>query len=271
MAYTLVLILIFLLGASIGSFLSVVIYRVQNGKKGIVFGQSYCPQCKKKLVIIDMVPIASYVMLRGKCRHCKKSISPYYFFLELITGLVVLSTFLKFPFVIWLLDGTPIPDLQMLVQFLFYATYGCMFVGIFFYDLQTKKIPDLLLFPLIAVAAVGTLIMGNPTILEAIIAVAIALLVFGGQILISKGKWLGEGDFYLSIGMALILGWQKFILFIALSYFIGALVSIPLLTTKKTTLKSAIAFGPFMVLAGFLCIFFGDEIVKWYLNGIIFM
>ncbi len=270
MANTLILILIFLFGASIGSFLSVVLYRVQNGKKGIVFGQSYCPKCKKKLVIVDMVPIASYVMLRGKCRHCKKSISPYYFFLELITGLVVLSTFLKFPFVIWLLDGTPIPDLQMLVQFIFYATYGCFFVGIFFYDLQTKKIPDLFLFPLLAVAAIGTLLMGTPDIINALIAVAAALLIFGGQILVSKGKWLGEGDLYLAIAIALILGWEKFLIFVVLSYLIGAMTSIPLLVMKKTELKSAVPFGPFMVLAAFLCIFFGNEIIAWYLQGIYF-
>lgn len=270
MANTLILILIFLLGASIGSFLSVVLYRVKNGKKGIVFGHSYCPKCKKKLVIIDMVPIASYVMLRGKCRHCKKSISPYYFFLELITGLVLLATYLKFPFVIWLLNETPIPDLFMLMQFVFFSIYGCFFVAIFFYDLQTKKIPDLFLFPLLAVAAIGTLLMEKPDIINALIAVAAALLIFGGQILVSKGKWLGEGDLYLAIAIALILGWEQFLLFVVLSYLIGALTSIPLLVTKKTGLKSTIPFGPFMVLAAFLCIFFGDEIITWYLQGIIF-
>lgn len=270
MAQIIVLITVFLLGASIGSFLSVVLYRVKNGKKGIIFGQSICPQCKKRLVIIDMIPIASYVLLRGKCRHCKKSISPYYFFLELITGLALLATYLKFPFLIWLLNETPIPDLDMLLKFVFFALYGCFFVAIFFYDLQTKKIPDIFLFPLIAIATLGTLLIGTPNITSAIIAIVAALIIFGGQILISKGKWLGEGDLYIAIAMAIILGWEKFILFVALSYFVGTITTIPLLTTKKATLKTAIAFGPFMVLAGFMCIFFGDEIITWYLNGIIF-
>lgn len=269
MAHIFILFLVFLFGASIGSFLSVVLYRVKNGKKGIVFGQSYCPLCKKKLVIYDMIPIASYVILRGKCRHCKKNISPYYFFLELVTGLVLLATYLKFSFLIWLPDGTPIPDLAALLDFIFYGIYGCFFVAVFFYDLQTRRIPDILLFPLLTVSAIGTLIMGTPDILSAFIAALIALLFFGGQILVSRGKWLGEGDFYLSLAIALILGWQKFILFTVLSYLIGALVTMPLLAMKKTSLKSAVAFGPFMVLAGFLAMFLGDEIISWYLNGII--
>lgn len=270
MANIIVLFLIFLLGASIGSFLSVVLYRVNNGKKGIVFGQSVCPKCGKRLVITDMVPIASYVMLRGKCRHCKTNISPYYFFLELVTGLVLLATYLKFPFLIRLLDGTPIPDLQMLLQFFFFAIYGCFFVAIFFYDLQTKKIPDIFLFPLIGTALAGTLLMGDPEILSALIAVVLALAVFGGQILVSKGKWLGEGDLYLAIAMAVIFGWQTFVLFVVLSYLSGALLTLPLLLSKKASLKSAVPFGPFMVFAGFLCVFFADEIIAWYLNGIFF-
>ena len=112
--------------------------------------------------------------------------------------------------------------------------------------------------------------MGTPDIINALIAVAAALLIFGGQILVSKGKWLGEGDLYLAIAIALILGWEIFLLFVVLSYFIGAITSIPLLATKKTGLKSAVPFCPFMVLAAFLCIFFGDEIIAWYLQGIIF-
>lgn len=269
MAQFLILIFIFLLGASIGSFLSVVLYRVKKGEKGIIFGQSYCPQCKKKLVITDMIPIASYVVLRGRCRHCKKKISPYYFFLELITGLVLLSIYLKYPFLYWLQNGTFMPDLNLLVTAIFFAIYGCFFVAIFFFDLQTNQIPDLFLYPLIGISVLGTIIMGTPDLVSAIIAVLIALVLFGGQIWFSKGKWLGEGDLYLAIALAIIFGWQLFLLTVVASYFIGALISIPLLLSKKAKMKSQIPFGPFLVLGAFMTMFFGEQILNWYLNSLV--
>ena len=162
MAQILILIFIFLLGASIGSFLSVVLYRIKKSEKGIIFGQSYCPECKKKLVITDMIPIASYLILRGRCRHCKKQITPYYFFLELITGLVLLSVYLKYPFLYWLQNGTFMPDLNLLVTAIFFGIYGCFFVAIFSSIYKPIKIPDLFLYPLIGLGIMGTLIMGTP-------------------------------------------------------------------------------------------------------------
>lgn len=266
----LIYVLVILIGASIGSFLSVVIYRIKAGEKGIIFGQSYCPMCKKNLSITDMIPIASFIILRGKCRKCKKNISPYYFFLEVVTGLVFLTTYLKFPFVLWLQNGTPIPDIFLLTKFIFYSIYGVFLIAIFFYDLQTKEIPEIFLFPFIILAIIGTIVTKEPILISAIIAVIISFIFFGGQIFLSKGKWLGEGDLYIGIAVAIILGWEKFILFIVLTYLIGSVISVPLLITKKTKLKSEIPFAPFMILSSFICIFLGENIVNWYLNGIIF-
>jgi leader peptidase (prepilin peptidase)/N-methyltransferase len=217
-----------------------------------------------------MIPIISYLAQRGRCKYCKVSISPHYLFLEIICGLVLLSLYFKFPFLIWLENGTAIPDINILIQYIFFTIYCSIFVGIFFYDLQTSRIPDLFLFPLIGVGVIGSLIIGNPPITSILIAVVIALVFFGGQILVSKGKWLGEGDVYFAVGLAVILGWQLFLVAIVASYMLGALISIPLLIFKKTKIKSSIPFGPFLVLGSFVTIFFGEDILSWYLNTIFF-
>ena len=256
----LITILIFLLGASIGSFLSVVIYRIRTNKKGIIFGQSQCQSCKKKLTSLDLIPIVSYIVLRGKCRKCSKKISPQYIFLEIITGLVLVAIYTKFPF---FLTGTI--SLSTLLPFILFSIYSIFFIAIFFFDLRTSKIPDAFLFPLIGITIIGSLILGTPGIISMILAALIALIFFGGQILLSKGKWLGEGDLIFSFSLAIIFGWQLFLVSIISGYFVGAMVSIPLLISKKAKLKATIPFGPFLVIGAFITIFFGLDILEWYL------
>lgn len=265
--YTLLIIIFsFLLGASVGSFLSVVIYRIKTSKKGIIFGHSFCPHCNNKLSALDLIPVFGYILLGGKCRYCKKPIAPSYFFLEIITGLVFTALYLKFPFLLTLESGTTYPDLSLLFQFGLYAIYGTFFVGIFFYDLQTKEIPDIFLFPLLGISILGSLILHSDQITGILIAVFIALVFYGGQILISNEKWLGEGDLYLAFSLAIIFGWQLFIVCTVLSYVIGTIVSIPLLLTKKAGMKTALPFAPFMITSAFITIFYGNELLNAYLS-----
>ncbi|MCL4481010.1 MAG: prepilin peptidase [Bacteroidetes bacterium] len=259
--------LIFALGASTGSFLSVVIYRLHNKKKGIIFGRSFCPNCKKSLNASDLIPIISYIISGGKCHHCHKEISYHYLVLEAACGLVFLALFFLYPF-FNILSGPEASGIffnwQYLIIFLFNAVYGTFLIGIFISDLKYQTIPDLLLFPFIIAAFIGSLVIGTPTFLSMVISAIIAAVVFGGQILISKGKWLGEGDLYLALAMALMLGWEKMLLAIAISYFIGAFVSIILLLNKKAGMESKIPFGPFLVLGTFFSVFFGSAIIQWY-------
>lgn len=260
MKNVLIPLLIFLFGASIGSFLSVAIYRIQKKLPGILIGHSICPSCKKRLSSQEMIPIVSYLMLGGKCSKCKKAISPLYLYLEITTGLVFLALYLHYPFM---------ETSELLLPLIFNTLYASFFIAILFYDLQTKKIPDLFLFPLLGISLVGSLVMGAPSIPSMFGAALIAFLFFGGQIAVSKGKWLGEGDLYLSISLAVIFGWKLFIVSIVLSYFIGAIISIGLLATKKVKPKSTIAFGPFLVLGAITTIFFGNDLLAWYLSSLV--
>ena len=98
------------------------------------------------------------------------------------------------------------------------------------------------------------------------IAVALALLFFGGQRLLSKGAWLGEGDVYVAVGMAFLFGWKLLIVATVLTYLLGAIISILLLILKKVDRKSKIPFAPFMVFGSFATLLYGEEILTWYSN-----
>lgn len=267
MPHIIFVILIFLLGASVGSFLSVVTYRIENNKKGIILGKSYCPSCKKKLLARDMIPVISYLVLRGKCRHCHKKISPFYLFLEIVSGMTFVALYLYYPFLEFSGTQNPTFNPQTFLQFIFYTLYSSFFIGIFFYDLKTKKIPDLFLFPLIIATAIGSLVLGTPPFASIVFALMIAAVLFGGQIFISKGTWLGEGDLYLALALAIMFGWERFLVTIVVSYFLGALVSIGLLVSKKATKKTAIPFGPFLVLGALVTLFFGNDLIAWYITN----
>jgi leader peptidase (prepilin peptidase)/N-methyltransferase len=261
----LISIFVLILGASVGSFLSVVIHRLCTQKKGIFFGHSCCTACNKKLKSKDLIPIISYILLKGKCRYCKKTFSVNYLYLEILTALVFLAIFLKFNFIAEdFAQGNYAFNGMTFLFFVLNVIYAAFLLAIFFYDLQFSQIPDVLLFPFIAIALVGSLIIGQPGIISMIIAVVIALAVFGGQILVSKGKWLGDGDLYLSLGLALIFGWQLFLIAIVVTYFIGAIAAAFLILSKKAKLKTAVPFAPFLVLGSLITVFFGQELITWY-------
>jgi leader peptidase (prepilin peptidase)/N-methyltransferase len=259
-------IFIFIIGISVGSFLSVVIYRIREGKKGIFLGRSLCLHCKKILSVRDLIPLFSYLFLKGKCRYCLKKITPHYLFLELTAGLVFLFIFLKFPFIVE--NGTFsnfVLDFQMLAKFLFYLLCSTLFIGIFFYDLQYMEIPDIFLFSLLFITLIGGLVF-NGNIIDLLIALGISLVFFGGQILLSKGKWLGEGDLYLGLSMAFLLGWKLLLIAIILTYLLGAFVSVFLIIGKHLKGKSKVPFAPFMVMGSFATLFIGEQLLQWYLT-----
>jgi prepilin signal peptidase PulO-like enzyme (type II secretory pathway) len=262
-----VMIFLAILGASLGSFLSVVIYRLKHNIKGTLVGRSRCPNCKKNLKSYDLIPVLNYIILGGRCRYCKKPISLYYFFLEITTGLVFLLMYLRFPFVA---DGAILGlytiDPMTALQYVFATINGTLLIGIFFFDLQYMEVPDMLIYPLIVIATIGTLITGSVSFPDLLIAIAAALVFFGGQRLVSKGKWLGEGDVYVALAMAVMFGWKLFIVAVSFSYVIGAALCLFLLAIKSLKAKSKIPFAPFLVFGTFVTILYGNEILAWYMN-----
>lgn len=269
-------IIIFVLGSCIGSFLSVIIYRLHSKTKGSIMGRSICTSCKKKIKWPHLTPILSWLFLKGKCAYCGKKIGIHYLALELISGLLFLSLYLKFNFLQTIpstLDAQLLSyaiDWNMLSKLTFHLIEMSLLMAIFFYDLLYQEIPDHFSIPAIIIAIAGGLIFGSPSLIAMAIGGAGILSFFLLQFLISKGAWIGGGDLRLGLLVGVYLGWEQGLLAIILSYFIGAIFSIYLMLKGKVERKSAIAFGPFMVLGIIISIFYGDPILNWYLGTLSF-
>lgn len=277
--------IMFILGSAIGSFLSVVIYRIQAKKKGILTGQSMCPACKKKLKWRHLIPVFSWIFLRGKCAYCNKKISVHYLMLELLTGALFLVSFLHWNFLIGI-PSTINPeflnyaiDWKIFSILAFYLVEFSFLMAIFFFDLLHKEIPDQLSLPAIAIAIIG-IISFSPTMqtgVNMLIGGGIIFLFFFLQYVISKGTWIGGGDLRLGALMGILLswstggfsGWLVGILALVIAYLIGGVFSVILIIEKKLHHKSTIPFGPFLVIGTITAIFFGQEILNWYFNTLL--
>lgn len=253
------MILIFIFGLVVGSFLNCLIYRLEVGE-GFLKGRSFCPYCRHILSWQDLIPLLSFLILRGKCRYCQKSISWQYPLVEIATGLLFLSIF-NFQFSI------------------FNLIIACFLIIIFVYDLKHYIIPDKIIYPAIIFAFLYQLISNFQfpisitnfqfqitnfyfPILSALGAAAFFLFI----VLISRGKWMGVGDIKLAFLMGLFLGFPNILVALFSAFFIGAIMGLGLILSDKKTLKSEVPFGPFLVTGTFLALFWGQNLVNWYLN-----
>lgn len=255
--------ILFIIGAAVGSFMSVVVYRIHSDKKGIICGRSSCKNCEKKLAPLDLIPIVSYLTLRGKCRYCSGEISYMYPLMEIITGAVFSVLFLKFPFISSIFEF----NLVFLGLYTLYAFYAFVLLFTFFFDLHYMKIADEILLPAILIGLIATFAAPlTPNLIDALIGALIPIAFFGLQILLSKGRWIGMGDLRIGAFMGVILGWKLVIVALFLSYIIGSVISLLIVARKKQILNIKVPFAPFLVTGTFMAMFFGDKIINWYLN-----
>ena len=267
----LLLIIIFLLGLVIGSFLNVVIYRLWQ-KKSFLKGRSFCPHCQHRLAWKDLIPILSFLILRGKCRYCGKKISIQYPLVEITTGLIFLLIFNYFPLSSLLSAEfnefyfTP-SGIQSLVSLFYLLLISCFLIIIFVYDLNHYIILDKVIYPAIITVFLYNLIFNFQFIVHNSIFAAFGAAVFFLTIfLISKGKWMGFGDIKLTFLMGLFLGFPDILVALFLSFFIGSIVGIGLIICKKKSLKSEVPFGPFLITGTFIALFWGETTINWYFN-----
>jgi len=240
-------------GAIVGSFLNVCIFRLPK-EESIIWPGSHCPHCNKPIQFYDNIPILSYIFLNGKCRYCKKSISTQYPLVEGITALSSLLIFMKFG-----------PSLS----YLFYFAFVAALIVITVIDLYHQIIPDVISLPGIGVGLLASLILPQITFLNSLIGV---LLGGGSLFLVAycyqwlfKREGMGGGDVKLLAMIGAFLGWQAVILTIFLSSFIGAISGILIMVLKGKDSKYAIPFGPFLSLGAVISLFYGQNIINWYL------
>lgn len=266
--------IIFLLGLCIGSFLNCIIYRLET-KQNFLKGWSFCPQCKRRLGFFDLIPVLSFIFLRGKCRYCSQKISLQYPLVELTTGILSLLIF-NFQFSpkdnFQFLAGQTIFNQFSIFNFLnlfYYLIIAYFFIIVFVYDLKHYLIPTEIIYlaaVIIMLFDFQFLISKQFSVLNSYLASAAAAgLFFWLIVLLSKERWLGLGDVKLAVLMGLFLGFPKILLALFSAFIIGALIGLVLIFLGKKQLKSEICFGPFLITGAFLALFWGDKIIQWYL------
>lgn len=224
-------------GLLIGSFLNVVINRKETGEN--LGGRSHCNNCKYTLRWFDLIPVISWITLRGKCRECKGKISIQYPLVEILTAIVFA----------YLASVTT--DVYILIYQFIIAS---LFIAIFVFDLKHMIIPDVWSYPLAVLSFIPYLINFN-----------FSLDLFSGIILalpfyllwkVSNGKWIGLGDAKLLLSIGWILGLALGLTSIAIASWLGLLYALLVmlihqlnLSSKNITMKTAIPFGPFLILA----------------------
>lgn len=249
-------ILIFIFGLIIGSFINVVIYRLPKGQN-FVSGRSRCPKCRKILKWYDLIPLASFLILGGKCRYCGKKISWSYFIIELSSGILFLLSFIR-------LAGEGTAHWLMALFLLE------VFLILFMTDLKYLILPDKIIFTALgAILIFGVLERLNIikttfdfiTIGSILTAIFLSFLVFFFWY-ISKGKWIGLGDSKLVALIGLTFGSIGGIMVIYIAIIVGALVGLALLITKRANMKTKLPLGSFICLSAILYFFAGDVIMK---------
>lgn len=242
----------FLLGSAVGSFLNVVIYRLPR-RESIIFPSSHCPSCGHRLLSKDLIPILSYVLLRGKCRYCGTKISPRYILVELISGLYFALVFYFFGFSFF--------TFKSLIFF-------SLLLPVFFIDLEHMIIPDIISIPGIFIGLILSLFNGNlkQSIFGSVFYGGVLLFIYVSALLILKEEGMGQGDIKLGFMIGSFLGFKLSILSLFLSYFIGGLFSIALMGIKRKDLKTAIPFGPFLIFSAFISMFWGEMILNFYFS-----
>jgi len=267
---------IFLFGLAVGSFLNCVIYRLETG--GNFFrGRSFCPKCKHILSWPDLIPLFSFLLLKGKCRYCQQKISWQYPLVEFSTAwLFVLIFNLQF-----------ISTLSQFITTLYLFIISCFLIIIFVYDLKHYIIPDKIIYPAIAVAFLYQIISNFQWVAGGWRPISItnfqflitnfyhpflsavgAALFFLFIVLISRGKWMGVGDIKLAFLMGLVLGFPNILVALFSAFLLGAIIGIGLIISGKKTLKSEVPFGPFLVTGTFIALFWGQEIINWYAKSL---
>ncbi|HVS58317.1 MAG TPA: prepilin peptidase [Candidatus Saccharimonadales bacterium] len=268
-----------ILGLCAGSFVNALVWRLHEQEEvrqhkerhaveeklrnlSILKGRSMCPECRHELAARDLIPLLSWLWLRGKCRYCHQHISWQYPLVE-----AAVATLFVVSYVAW-------PDVLRGTEWTSFSLWLVLLVGLaalLIYDLRWMLLPNKLVFPLLGIAALRALIViardARPG--YALLAVILAMAVGGGIFYIlfqfSGGKWIGGGDVKLGLLLGLVVARpsQAFLL-LFLASLLGTLAVLPAWLTKRVSKTSRVPFGPFLITACVIALLWGPTIIDWY-------
>jgi leader peptidase (prepilin peptidase) / N-methyltransferase len=253
--------IIFVFGALIGSFLNVCIYRIPRGQS-IIWPSSRCPSCSNPINSYDNIPVLSYFILRARCRACSEKIPLRYPVVEALNAFSYLLVFWRFG-----------PEWSFLV----YSLLCSALIVITFIDLDFQIIPDRITLPGIPLGIVaGSFLLPDPflrasdlgftaSLIGAISGFAFFYMVAFLSIKVLKKEGMGGGDIKMMAMLGGFLGWKAVILTTFLGSLFGSVIGIGLMAFRGREKGSLIPFGPFLALGAVVSLFFGQEILLWYL------
>lgn len=238
-----------ILGAVIGSFLNVCIDRLPENQS-IVKDPSHCPQCQRRIAAYDLVPVLSYLILRGRCRHCGEKIPLRVLLVELLTGIVFI--------LIWARFGKSWETAVV-------SLYSCLLIVIAFIDLKHQKVLNILIIPSIVAGLILTTLTHFQDIWSYLLGGLVGFAVLFLIAVLVPGA-MGMGDVKLILFLGFITGFPEVVLVLFLGFVLGGLIAGLLLLFKKINRKDSIAFGPFLALGGFITLLFGEGILEWWIR-----
>ncbi len=268
----------FIIGAFIGSFLNVVIHRIpvmlerqwksecqellnpetdtpSLPKYNLSVPRSHCPACNHQVKVIENIPIISYLFLKGKCSSCGIKISPQYPFVELLTAILTTFIMLKFGFSIQALGG---------------VIFTWFLIALSGIDIKTQLLPDDLTFPFLWLGIIFNLFTTYTDLTSSVLGAIFGYLtlwsVFHLFKLITGKEGMGYGDFKLLAALGAWLGWQSLPLIILFSSAVGAVIGIFMIVTKLQERSQPIPFGPYLAVAGWIAMLYGNQLISLYLS-----
>ena len=274
--------LLTILGLLVGSFLNVVIYRLPimlerswhqeysdyfgessadttpTTRFNLMIPRSACPHCGHPISALENIPLVSWLWLRGRCRSCQAPISARYPLVELLTGLATACVAWHFN------PGWPLYGALLLTWTL---------IALTFIDLDKMLLPDQLTLPLLWAGLLLNLLGGLASLQDAVIgAIAGYLLLWSlywSFKLLTGKEGMGYGDFKLLAALGAWLGWQSLPLILILSSVVGAVVGITLMLLRRHQQGNPIPFGPYLAMAGWIALIWGESITRWYLQTLL--
>ncbi|HDX9008384.1 prepilin peptidase [Aeromonas dhakensis] len=270
--------LVFLFSLMIGSFLNVVIHRLpimlerewqaeylsyfnpetqlqQEERYNLMVPRSACPHCGHAITAMENIPLLSWLWLKGRCRECQAPISARYPLVELLTALLSLVVAATFP-----------PGWGLLAALL--LTW--VLVALTFIDLDKMLLPDQLTLPLLWGGLLFNLAGGFVPLADAVIGAMAGYLVLWSLYwafkLFTGKEGMGYGDFKLLAALGAWLGWQALPIVLLLSSLVGAIIGISLILLRNHHQGKPIPFGPYLAIAGWIALLWGDTITRWYLT-----
>jgi leader peptidase (prepilin peptidase)/N-methyltransferase len=249
---TVIVLFMLAMGLAVGSFLNVCIYRLPR-RESVMFPGSHCPVCDRSLDWFENLPLASWLVLRGRCRTCRTRIPVQYPLVEAMTAAVFVSAY-------FIYGWTPLLAARLL--------FACAMIVLFVIDLQHRILPNVITLPGIVIGLLFSFFLppGWRSSLIGVLAGGGVLFAIAEAYYRLRGyEGLGMGDVKMLAMIGAFLGWPLMIVTLVLSSFSGSLVGVGLLVSRRGDMKAALPFGTFLAVGALVAAVAGDAFLDWYL------